>query len=128
MLCNAISKHKPDDRLFEGPLKEPCTARSVQATLRRAVEKAKAKPFARVHTLRHGFATHLLVGGTNIRYPEASGQGLLSHASVKTREINTHHLARHGGIICKGGEEIKSPLDQMDFSEMGNRRNDSPTE
>jgi site-specific recombinase XerD len=102
MLCNAISKHKPDDRLFEGPLKEPCTARSVQATLRRAVEKAKAKPFARVHTLRHGFATHLLVGGTNIRH-------IQGQASVKTTEINTHNLSRHGGITCKEVSRSRVP-------------------
>ncbi len=121
MLCNAISKPKPDDRLFEEPLKEPCTTKSVQVILRRALEKARAKPFARVHTLRHRFASQILERGTDIPY-------LQGQASVKTKEINTHHLARHGGITCKGGEQIKSPLDQMDFSDMGNRRNASPTE
>jgi site-specific recombinase XerD len=76
----------------------------VQAILRRAVEKAEVNPFATVHTLRHSFATHLLERGTDIRYI----QEILGHNSVKTTEINTH-------ITKKGGEQIKSPLDNLDL-------------
>ena len=79
----------------------------MQAILRRAVEKAGVNPFATVHTLRHSFATHLLERGTDIRYI----QEILGHNSVKTTEIYTH-------ITKKGGEQIKSPLDNLDLWNM----------
>jgi site-specific recombinase XerD len=104
VLTQYLKQYKPQYWLFEGMLKEQYAARSVQAVLRKAVTKAKANPFATVHTLRHSFATHLLERGTDIRYI----QGLLGHASVKTTEIYTH-------ITPKGGDQIKSPLDHLDL-------------
>lgn len=96
--------YRPRYWLFEGQTDEQYSVRSVQAILRRAVEKAGVNPFATVHTLRHSFATHLLERGTDIRYI----QEILGHNSVKTTEIYTH-------ITKKGGEQIKSPLDNLDF-------------
>jgi len=104
VLTEYLMQYKPTYWLFEGMQKEQYSARSVQAVLRKAVTKAKANPFATVHTLRHSFATHLLERGTDIRYI----QGLLGHASVKTTEIYTH-------ITQKGGDQIKSPLDHLNF-------------
>lgn len=54
------------------------------------------------HTLRHSFATHLVLRGVDIR----SIQQLLGHADVKTTEIYTE-LAR------KMRGEIVSPLDEL---------------
>jgi site-specific recombinase XerD len=54
------------------------------------------------HTLRHSYATHLILRGVDIR----SIQGLLGHADVRTTEIYTQ-LAR----AMRG--EITSPLDEL---------------
>ena len=107
-----LKAYKPLYWLFEGPMAEPYSARSVQLVLRKAVAKAGVNPYCTVHTLRHSFATHLLERGTDIRYIQA----LLGHNSLKTTEIYTH-------ITQKGGNTIKSPLDQLNLGEGGYMRN-----
>lgn len=54
--------------------------------IRKAAKLAGIDKVISPHTLRHSFATHLLMGGANIRQV----QDMLGHASIVTTEIYTH--------------------------------------
>ena len=74
----------------------------VQSAMRNAVCNAGVLKHATVHTLRHSFATHLLMDGINIR----EIQELLGHKNVETTMIYTHVLRNMSNIP-------KSPLDSL---------------
>jgi len=61
---------------------------AIQSAIANAVKKAGIVKHATVHTLRHSFATHLLMSGVNIR----EVQSLLGHKSVETTMVYTHVL------------------------------------
>lgn len=96
--------YKPKVWLFEGVNGGQYSVRSIQAIMKDSTRKAGIKKKVSVHSLRHSFATHLLENGTDLRYI----QGLLGHSSSKTTEIYTH-------ITTKGFDQIKSPLDKLEF-------------
>jgi site-specific recombinase XerD len=95
----------PRDFLFPGARPDrPLAVRSAQKIVARARRTAGIMKPTTPHTLRHSFATHLLEGGTDIRYI----QELLGHASTKTTEIYTH-------VSQRKLNRIRSPLDEIDL-------------
>jgi site-specific recombinase XerD len=99
-----LEAYTPDYWLFEGQTGGPYSATSIQKIFRKAVDKAGVNPYSTVHTLRHSFATHLLVRGMDLRYI----QELLGHSSTETTQIYTH-------ITAKARNKLVSPLDFLDI-------------
>lgn len=91
------------DYVFEGQVKgQPYSAGSCRAIMRKALKTAGIDKKVSIHALRHSFATHLLEGGTDIRFI----QKLLGHNSIKTTTIYTH-------VSQRSTKQIESPLDKM---------------
>ena len=92
--------HKPTIYLFEGEKGGKYSGSSIRQIVTRAAKMAKISQVVTPHMLRHSFATHLLEGGTDLRYI----QSLLGHSSTKTTEIYTH-------VAISSFSGIKNPLD-----------------
>lgn len=98
-----IEEYKPQKWLFSGAeAGKHLSIRTIQAIFEQSKINAGVEKKASIHSLRHSFATHLLEGGTDLRYI----QELLGHQSSKTTEIYTHVSRKSIGSII-------SPLDTI---------------
>ena len=67
------------------------TARSVQEIVNKYAKRCGLPIEVTPHTLRHSFATDLLIGGADLR----SVQEMLGHESIRTTQVYTHVTNKH---------------------------------
>jgi integron integrase len=89
----------------------------LQSAIRRAVQAAGIVKHASAHTLRHSFATNLLLRGTDIRQI----QELLGHNSLETTMIYTH-------VVRDLRTPAASPLDLLVADEAEGRGHGPPVD
>lgn len=80
---NNISSHSGDYRRL--------TARSIQRIISKYARLAGITKQVSPHTMRHSFATDLLMNGADIR----SVQSMLGHSSISTTQVYTHVTDQH---------------------------------
>lgn len=78
------------------------SGQAVQAAMKKALRASEVHKHASVHTLRHSFATHLMLNGVNIR----KVQDLLGHKNLETTQIYTH-------VVREMAPDAQSPLDKL---------------
>ncbi|MBN8701762.1 MAG: site-specific integrase [Bacteroidetes bacterium] len=102
MLRKYYVVYKPKKYLFEGQKGGKYTETSLEEVFHKAKRLAKINKSVSLHTLRHSYATHLLEGGTNLRYI----QELLGHKNPKTTQIYTH-------VSSEGLGKVTSPIEKL---------------
>jgi site-specific recombinase XerD len=93
---------QPKEWLFPGIIPgQPMSVSAAERSFQRVRVRVGINPKARIHTLRHSFATHLHEAGTDIRYI----QELLGHVDIRTTQ-------RYIRVSKRNLVNVKSPLDE----------------
>lgn len=79
--------------------------RSIQKSVQKAARNAQIEKNVTCHTLRHSFATHLLLSGSDIR----TVQDQLGHSDLRTTQIYVH-------VLQRGGNAVLSPFDNISLN------------
>jgi site-specific recombinase XerD len=87
----AYPELKGNEYVLKGQFTNQYSQKSVNEVLKQLAKKAGIKRNVHAHLLRHGYASHMLDAGVDLR----TIQELLGHASSKTTEIYTHVSKRH---------------------------------
>jgi site-specific recombinase XerD len=98
-LKKIIAYKNPTDFVFESERGGRLSKRTVQLVFLNCKRKVLVSSPATFHSLRHGFATHLIENGVNLRYV----QELLGHTNVITTMRYTH-------VSRSGLSKVVSPL------------------
>ena len=80
-----------EEPLFLNNRDERMTVRTIERIVKKYSLRAGITKKVSPHTLRHSFATDLLIAGADIR----SVQSMLGHASISTTQIYTHVTDQH---------------------------------